>query len=258
VRAIRVCMPTARSQITSIVIHVLTIALLLFLTSHSFFVALVPPNKPQTATPVLLTPPKIIRVAVAERGGGSNTSSEPARRGVPPPRSNRIFIPPELRENPVIPIPVTIDYDVPAITIASNDIGNPLSKFGGPGTGDKRGKGIGDRPGGGPGIGDDGPGTPGFTGGRIGGPTKPAQLIYRVDPEFSEDARKAKFQGMVVLMIEIGVDGLPHNPKIVQSPGLGLDLKAIEAVTQWRFRPAVRGNTPVASTARVEVYFHLL
>ena len=162
-----------------------------------------------------------------------------------------------LHENPAIPIPVTIDYDVPAIQIASTEIGNPLSKFGGPGTGKKGGNGLGDLPGG-PGIGDDGPGTPGFKDGRIGGPTKPAQLIYQVDPEFSEDARKAKFQGMVVLMIEIGVDGRPHNPKILQSPGLGLDVKAVEAVTQWRFRPAVRGTTPVVSTARVEVYFHLL
>ena len=88
--------------------------------------------------------------------------------------------------------------------------------------------------------------------------TTPAKVIYQVDPEFSEDARKAKFQGMVVMMIEIGVDGRAHNPKVVQNPGLGLDAKAVEAVAQWRFRPAFRGKTPVASTARVEVYFHLL
>jgi protein TonB len=234
----------------------MAIALLLFFTSHSFFTAPPPTSKPKTADPIVLLPPKLIRVTVAERGGGSNTSPEPARQGVPPPRSTHPFVPPEVHVNPLIPVPVTIDFDVPVINVASRDIGNPLSRFEGKGLGDKKGGGIGEGPGG-DGIGDDKPGRPGITG-RIGFPTKPAILIYRVDPEFSEDARKAKFQGIVVLMIDIGVDGRAHNPKIVQTPGLGLDVKAVEAVTQWRFRPASRDNKPVASTARVEVYFHLL
>jgi protein TonB len=234
----------------------MAIALLLFLTSHSFFTAPPPTSKLKTADPVLLLPPKLIRVTVAERGGGSNTSPEPARQGVPPPRSLHPFVPPEVHTNPQIPIPVTVDFDVPVMNVASKEIGNPLSNFGGPGLGDKKGSGIGEGPGG-DGIGDK-PGRPGFTPGRIGSPTKPAVLIYQVDPEFSEDARKAKYQGVVVLMIDIGVDGRAHNPKIVQTPGLGLDVKAVEAVTQWRFRPASRDNKPVASTARVEVYFHLL
>jgi protein TonB len=250
-------MPTARSQVTSLAIHASAIALLLFFTSHSFFIP-PPPAKPTTAPAVLLAPPpRLIRVAAAERGGGSNTSPEPARRGVPPPRSTRTFIPPVTYPDPKLPIPVTIDFDVPVTNVASNTIGDPLSKFGGRGLGDKKGHGIGDLPDG-DGIGDV-PGKPGLDiRGRIGNPTKPAQLIYRVDPEFSEDARKAKFQGIVVLMIEVGTDGRAHNLRIVQTPGLGLDAKAVEAVTQWRFKPASRGNTPVASTARVEVYFHLL
>jgi protein TonB len=250
-------MPTARSQATSLAVHATAIALLLFFTSHSFFTAPPPTSMRKTADPVVLLPPKLIRVTVTERGGGSNTSPEPARQGVPPPRSTRAFVPPEVHTNPQIPIPVTIDFDVPVINVALNDLGNPLSKFAGRGLGGKNGDGIGESPGG-RGIGDGEPGRPGFTPGRIGTPTKPAVLIYRVDPEFSEDARKAKYQGIVVLMIDIGVDGRAHNPKIVQTPGLGLDAKAVEAVAQWRFRPASRDNKPVASTARVEVYFHLL
>jgi periplasmic protein TonB len=247
-------MPTARSQVTSLAIHASAIALLLFFTSHSFFIP-PPPAKPTIKEPVLLAPPpKLIRIAVAERGGGSNTSPEPARRGVPPPRSTRTFIPPATYPDPKLPIPVTIDFDVPVVDVASSQIGDPFSKFGGPGLGNKGGNTIGNFPGG-PTIGDD----PGLRpSGRIGNPTKPAQLIYRVDPEFSEDARKAKFQGIVVLMIEVGTDGRAHNLRIIQTPGLGLDAKAVEAVVQWRFKPASRGNTPVASTARVEVYFHLL
>jgi protein TonB len=236
----------------------MAIALLLFLTSHSFFTVPPPPLTRKTADPVVLLPPKLIRVTVAERGGGSNTSPEPARRGDPPPRSTQTFVPPETHPNPTIPIPVTIDFDVPVTTVALNIVGDPLSKYGDRGLGDKGGHRIGNVKDG-DGIGDDPSGRPGFdTRGRIGSPTKPAVLIYRVDPEFSEDARKAKYQGMVVLMIDIGVDGRAHNPKIVQTPGLGLDVKAVEAVAQWRFRPASRDNKPVASTARVEVYFHLL
>lgn len=235
----------------------MAIALLLFLTSHSFFTATPPTSMRKTADPIVLLPPKLIRVTVAERGGGSNTSPEPARQGVPPPRSARAFVPPEVRSNPQIPIPINIDFDVPVVNVASRDIGNPFSHFGGPGLGDKKGGGIGEGPGG-DAIGDDKPGRRGFSPGHIGSPTKQAVLIYRVDPEFSEDARKAKYQGIVVLMIDIGVDGRAHNPKVVQTPGLGLDVKAVEAVAQWRFKPASRDNKPVASTARVEVYFHLL
>jgi protein TonB len=236
----------------------MAIALLLFLTSHSFFTAPPPTSKLKTADPIVLLPPKLIRVTVAERGGGSNTSPEPARQGVPPLRSTRAFVPPETHRDPAIPIPVTIDFAVPVMTVASTQIGDPYSNLKTGAFGDKGGDRIGNIPKG-KGVGDDPSGQPGFdTHGRIGSPTKPAVLIYQVDPEFSEDARKAKYQGVVVLMIDIGVDGRAHNPKIVQTPGLGLDAKAVEAVTQWRFRPASRDSKPVASTARVEVYFHLL
>lgn len=86
----------------------------------------------------------------------------------------------------------------------------------------------------------------------------PPKLIYKIEPEFSEEARKAKFQGTVVLTIEVDPAGNASNFRIVSSPGLGLDRKAIEAVTQWRFRPAYRNGKPVISSARVEVNFRLL
>ncbi len=148
-----------------------------------------------------------------------------------------------------------IDFDVPPAVLATSAFGDPMGKYAIGLYGDKGGIGIGAAPNG-RGIGDLA-GKPGLSG-RFGTPTKPAELIYRVDPEFSEEARKARFQGMVVLMIEIGVDGRAHNPKVVESPGMGLDQKAMEAVLQWRFKPARRGAGAVSSTARVEVHFHLL
>jgi TonB family protein len=154
-----------------------------------------------------------------------------------------------------LPVSASIDFDVPAMHVGLQNIGDPFASLAAGGFGKQGRGGIGNVPGC-CGIGDDG-GKPGLCGG-IGQPTRPAELTYRVEPEFSEEARKAKFQGMVVLMIEIGVDGRAHNLKLVQPIGLGLDQKAIEAVAQWRFRPAQRGGKPLASTARVEVFFHLL
>lgn len=243
-------MPTARSQSISLLLHVVVLALLLLLTSQSFRTP--EPIRPIQAIPLAL-PPLVIHV-VETRGGGSNTSPAPARRGVPPPRAHRTFIPPVLHSDPKMPVMPAIDFDVPVLDVDTAKIGDPFSKLAGVGLGNLRGPGIGSHPGG-PGVGD-GPRPNGS--GRLGMPIKPAELIHQVDPEFSEEARKAKFQGVVVMMIEVGTDGRAHNPQIVEDPGLGLSQKAIEAVEQWRFRPAQRGGAAVVSTARVEVHFHLL
>jgi TonB family protein len=83
-------------------------------------------------------------------------------------------------------------------------------------------------------------------------------VLYRVEPEFSEEARKAKYQGTVILTIEVGEDGTPKNLQIVHSLGLGLDEKAIEAVSRWKFKPASRNGRPVRAPATIEVNFRLL
>ena len=88
--------------------------------------------------------------------------------------------------------------------------------------------------------------------------TRQPQLIYKVEPEYSEDARKVHFQGTVILSIEVDANGLPSNIRVVRSIGLGLDERAIQAVAKWKFRPAVSGDHPVAAPAIVEVSFHLL
>ena len=244
-------MPVARSQSLSLALHVVSIALLLLLTSHSFLTP-PPPVVPVPAHSILLAPPP--RTTLTEKpGGGSNTSAEPARRGIPPPRAQHTFIPPITHPDPKLAITPTIDLDVPVMNVSAS-FGDPLSKIAGTGFGNQKGETIGNFPKG-RGIGDD---SGLQASGRFATPTKAAELIYQVDPEFSEDARKAKFQGVVVLMIEVGADGRPHNLHVVEDPGLGLAAKAVEAVQQWRFRPAQRGSTPIASTAQVEVHFHLM
>ena len=89
-----------------------------------------------------------------------------------------------------------------------------------------------------------------------GGVTAP-MLLSKVAPEYSAEARAAKYQGMVVLYIEISPDGKPHNLKVLRSLGLGLDEKAMEAVNQWRFRPGSRDGQSVNTQATVEIGFSL-
>ncbi|HXE31453.1 MAG TPA: TonB family protein [Terriglobales bacterium] len=82
--------------------------------------------------------------------------------------------------------------------------------------------------------------------------------VYSPDPEYSEAARKAKFQGTCEVQVTIGVDGHVHNAHVVQPLGLGLDEKAVQAVLLWRFTPAKDKNgRPVAVTANIEVNFRL-
>ena len=83
------------------------------------------------------------------------------------------------------------------------------------------------------------------------------RALYAPDPEYSEEARKAKWQGTVVLWVIVGPDGKPRDIKIQRSLGMGLDEKAIEAVRQWKFDPAKKDGQPVAVQINVEVNFRL-
>ena len=83
-------------------------------------------------------------------------------------------------------------------------------------------------------------------------------VTFKVEPEYSEEARKAKFQGTVLLYIEVNDRGLPQNPRIIRALGMGLDEKAIEAVMKWRFQPGRKDGKPVTVAAQVEVNFRLL
>ena len=81
--------------------------------------------------------------------------------------------------------------------------------------------------------------------------------IYQPDPDYSEEARKAKYQGTVVLIIVVGPDGRVHNPRVSRTLGMGLDEKAMEKVLTWKFKPATKDSKPVAVEVSVEVQFNL-
>jgi len=92
---------------------------------------------------------------------------------------------------------------------------------------------------------------------RVGSGVSPPRVISQHEPEFSEPARRAQYQGIVTLMLVVNREGLPTKIHIVSPLGCGLDKKAVQAIETWRFKPAEKDGQPVAAEIAVEVDFHL-
>lgn len=180
----------------------------------------------------------------------------PARRGVPPARAHKTFVLPDFPREPKLSIAQTVAFTTPAPDIQGTQIGDPFSRYAGDSLGRGGGHAIGTRGCCG-GIGDSTTGPPGFGSERVRG-ASPPRLVYKIEPEFSEEARKAKYQGTVILAIEVDASGHPRAFRVVRGLGLGLDEKAIEAVAQWRFQPGYFEGKPVVTGATIYVSFHLL
>ena len=245
-------MRPANSQVLSLALHVFLAAMLVWIGARS------PVVLPKTVS----GPSRLVRLlgphrrTAADRGGGSNRTQLPARRGAPPPRAHRTFILPPQSTEPKLSIPQTVAIAVPEPALIAAQIGDPFSRYASGSLGKGGGLSAGNR-GCCDGIGDGRTGRPGLGSQRIR-PTTPPRLLYQVEPEFSEEARKAKYQGIVVLSIEVDINGRARDIRVVRSLGLGLDEKAVEAVAQWRFQPGSVDGKPILSTAIIEVNFHLL
>jgi protein TonB len=203
-------------------------------------------------------------------GGGGDRDKLVAPQGKLPKQSLEQIAPPQaVIRNPLPKLPVEPSVVIPpSIQLANNNLpnlGDPKSAIpsGPPSNGIGSGGGIGSGAGGGigsglgPGV---GPGSGGGTGGgvfRVGGGVSAPKALYTPDPEYSEEARKAKYQGTVVLWLIVGPDGRPQQVKVARTLGMGLDQKAIEAVRNWRFEPAKLNGNPVAVQINVEVKFRL-
>jgi len=92
---------------------------------------------------------------------------------------------------------------------------------------------------------------------HVGGDVASPSVLQKVDPEYTEEARKAKISGPVVLSMTIGVDGMAHDISVVKGLDSGLDLKAVEAVQKWHFNPGMRKGEPVPVRATIEINFRL-
>jgi TonB family protein len=190
------------------------------------------------------------------RGGGGSPQNSEATRGKLPKAAPRSFVPPlPTVDQPKLSLtPTIVAPELPNLN--AQNFGDPLGKMGIPSAGNGLGTAIGggNGPGVGPGVGG------GFSGGafRIGGGVSAPVPIFKPEPEYSEEARKAKWQGSVTLQIVVDETGVPREIRVSKSLGLGLDQKAIDAVTKWRFKPGMKGGKAVPVIATIEVNFRLL
>jgi TonB family protein len=93
---------------------------------------------------------------------------------------------------------------------------------------------------------------------RIGGDVIAPKVLHKMEPEYTEEGRVAKYQGTVVLTVEIDPNGMAQNIRIVKGLGFGLDENAVTAVRQWQFQPATKDGAAVTVQASIEVNFRLL
>ena len=201
-------------------------------------------------------------------GGGGTHSPIEASKGKLPDMAKTQITPPQILkiDHPKLPVPATIvmpqqiklpDANMPIIGIPNSQQVALASQGGGSGSGFGSGSGGGIGSGNGGGV---GPGEGGGYGGgvyRPGGGVSAPEVIYSVDPEFSDEARRAKYQGVCVLSLVVDAEGKPQDIQVVRALGMGLDEKAIEAAKLYKFKPAYFKGRPVASTINLEVNFRI-
>jgi protein TonB len=229
------------------------------------FIAWLIHKKVQFSAPVkamLLTdlsvPPPAPPKANAMGGGGGQRGPTPVTKGTPPKFADVQLVPPKAPPmvDPKIHIEPTIEVQkdvkmassIPQIGVANSPIiGMSMGNGSGTGLGSGNGSGL-------------GPGSGGNTGGgprRIGGGVSAPQVIYQVEPEFSEEARKAKVAGNVLVNLWVDTNGLPSHVHVIRGVGMGLDEKAVEAVKQYKFKPAMENGKPVLVELNIEVNFQI-
>jgi len=254
----RMSAPRSRTSAwTAIGLHAAAIALIAFgLATHTTLVA-----KKQTLTATLLAPPPppVAPRTDAIGGGGGHHDLSPVTAGRLPKYSTEQLTPPKAppTEAPKLSLEPTVVMQKD-LKMANNDMPNfgaPNSTLKGFSLGDGSGTGIGS--GNGTGI---GPGSGGNIGGgvmHVGGSVKAPVVLYSIDPEFSEAARKAKFSGNVLVNLVIDKQGKPQHVRCARDIGMGLCEKAVEAVEQYKFKPATQNGEPVAVDMNVEVGFQI-
>ena len=202
-------------------------------------------------------------------GGGEHSIVDPIKGKLPKIEKDPV-VPPQVVtvENPKISMEAAIDVqknitlpDNPNLpTIGVTKSVNVTMASGGQGSGGGMGTGRGGGLGSGTGDGY-GPGYGGGAGGglyHVGGGVSAPVPLNSVEAEFSDEARRAKYQGVCLISLIVDAQGNPQNPRVIRTLGMGLDEKALEAVRKYKFKPAMKdGKTPVPVMITVEVNFRL-
>lgn len=256
------------SSALALVLHLVILGLIILLGLAEWHTRAI---KKQNVTAVDVKPfipiaPKM--QAMGGGGGGGVHSPVEASKGHLPEISKHPITPPQLLkvDHPKLPAPPSImmpnevklpNANMPNIGMPNSPQVALASQGGGSGSGFGSGTGGGIGSGNGNGL---GPGEGGGYGGGVmrpgGGVSKPV-LIYSVDPEFSDEARRAKYQGICVVSLIVDAHGNPQNIQVVRALGMGLDQKAEEAVKQYKFKPAYYHGHPVPVLINVEVNFRI-
>jgi protein TonB len=217
-------------------------------------------KKVQEMILVAPVPVKPMEVKPNQGGGGGSRSPLPPLKAQLPKPAPKQYVPPLVTvEHPALTMDASLIAPPDAWSAPTGAIGNPLGQIGG-GGGFGSGGGIGNGRGSGIGNGN-GSGYGGGSGGgvySVGNGTTAPTIITRVDPEYSEEARKAKYSGSVQLSIVVNTSGKATDIKVTKSLGMGLDEKAVEAIQKWLFKPGTNQGKPVNVRALVEVNFRLL
>ncbi len=214
-------------------------------------------------------PPVTAPAPQAMSGGGGGGFHQPviANKGHLPPVEKTPINPPELQVDhpklavaPAMVMPQQIkiaDNSMPNLGMPQSSQVVMKSQGGGSGSGFGVGGGGGIGAGDGGGLGS---GSVGGYGGGVmavgGGVTAPV-VIHKVEPEFTDQARRVKFQGVASVGLIVDAQGNPEGVHVVHPLGMGLDQKAVEAVRQYKFKPAMFKGHPVPVQMVIEVDFHM-
>jgi TonB family protein len=258
-----------RSLLTSCALH--TVALGLVVWSGTWMMKTQPAQHATELIAEIIAPSDYVAQpspkTLSGGGGGGERDKVAAPKGKVPKSAMEQITPPTMvirNEHPLLPSTPTVILPPNVKLPDLAQLGDPLSHIVGPasngaGAGGSIGRGMGGGIGAGmgPGV---GVGQGGGIGGgvfTVGGGVSAPRVLYSPDPEYSPEARQAKYQGTVLLWAIIGPDGRPRALKVSRPLGMGLDEKAIEAVRKWRFEPALKDGVPVAVQVNIEVNFHL-
>ena len=247
----------ARSTAAAALLHAAAIALVFWaVRSHVQFSA---PVKTAELSE-LTTPPPMAPTKDAMGGGGGQRGPTPVTKGQLPKFADIQITPPKAppMEAPKIRMPdptIEVQKDLKMATSNMPNLGAPNSPLVGNSMGNGSGTGMGSARGAGL-----GPGIGGNYGGglrKVGGGVSTPEVIFKVDPEFSEEARRAKFMGVVLVNLIVDQQGRPQDVHVLRGVGMGLDGKAVDAVKLYRFKPAMAAGKPVAVELNIEVTFQI-
>lgn len=238
--------------------------------SHTVLIVLIASGIWAGSRPILksiATTPELTYLANGGGGGSGDHSSVPVTKGTPPKMNAQQLAPATIvvrRAVPLLAVEPTVvgppDLKLPQ----SNQLGDLISSnivvpSNGSGNGGGAGIGSGTGLGGGNGLGY-GSGSDTGTGGGIstmGRGIMAPRALYDPEPEYSEEARRVKHQGIVILSVVVDQQGRTRDIRVARSLGMGLDEKAMDAVKMWKFSPGMKDGIPVAVRVNIEVSFRL-